>query len=238
MTSSTSTYPELTRPDAGTILVSEWLVGTPERQRAVIRATLDAWRNLPVPEAFLSLNAYAGTDGDSVLFYAQWTSDEAHLEFARAHRPGLVRAIDDELPGIERPGLVRYRLYRSGGIGGGEHRAPGCIVAVSIGADGPDRARAWVDTVFDALEESGERLHPGGISGHFHISTDGTRILNYAEWVDEESHRESVAAGGGSIGRGPAWDRVRNTPGIEPLGLRRYTFEGSVTRGSRPADRP
>lgn len=68
-------------------------------------------------------------------------------------------------------------------------------------------------------------LHHGGISGHFHVSLDGTRVLNYAEWVDEASHIEAVG-GIGSIGRGPAWRRVQTMPGVENLGFRRYTVAG------------
>jgi hypothetical protein len=29
---------------------------------------------------------------------------------------------------------------------------------------------------------------------HLHASTDGTRVINYAEWTDEEAHRRMVDA--------------------------------------------
>lgn len=29
---------------------------------------------------------------------------------------------------------------------------------------------------------------PGSIAAHFHISTDGTRLFNYAEWTDAQAH--------------------------------------------------
>jgi hypothetical protein len=38
-----SHLPDITRPDVGTVLVSEWTVGTPERQRALVEAFAAAW---------------------------------------------------------------------------------------------------------------------------------------------------------------------------------------------------
>ena len=92
---------------------------------------------------------------------------------------------------------------------------------VEVQTDAADTARRWVDTVFDALAAEAT-LHPGGISGHFHISLDGTRVMNYAEWANEQSHIEALS-GTGSIGRGPAWQRVQTMPGVTSLGFRRYT---------------
>jgi adenine deaminase len=88
--------------------------------------------------------------------------------------------------------------------------------------------------VFDVLAAE-TTLHPGGIAGHFHVSVDGTRVLNYAEWVDEASHVQAVGDAG-SIGRAPAWRRVQTMPGVVNLGFRRYrpylTREGSNPPGS------
>ena len=84
--------------------------------------------------------------------------------------------------------------------------------------------------MFDALAAE-TTLHPGGISGHFHISVDGTRVLNYAEWVDEASHVEAVGDAG-SIGRGPAWRRVQTMPGVVNLGFGRYRRIGIRERSN------
>jgi hypothetical protein len=126
------------------------------------------------------------------------------------------------VPGIERKGPVHYRLYRSRVRS--DAPLPGCVVIVSVEFDGPDeqRQRRWVDTVFEALDAETE-LRPGGISGHFHLSTDGSRVLNYAEWTDEEAHREAIERSGqGSIGWGPKWRQVRSFPGVKSGGYNRY----------------
>ncbi len=45
----------------------------------------------------------------------------------------------------------------------------------------PARQRDWTDAVFEALGND-IRTSEGGIAGHVHVSTDGTRVLNDAEW--------------------------------------------------------
>ncbi len=34
------------------------------------------------------------------------------------------------------------------------------------------------------------------ISGQFHASTDGTRVLNYAEWINKDAHIQALAKSG------------------------------------------
>jgi hypothetical protein len=227
-----SKLPEIARPDVGTILVSEWKVGTDERQQALVEAFIAAFAapggSVPWPQGLLSVNLFLSTDGEIVLNYAQWTGEDAYHEFARTDRRELAERVDRAVPGIERSGPVDYRLYRSGV----RHDAPvpGCVVIVSIEFDGADeqRQRRWVDTVFEALEAETE-LHPGGISGHFHISADGTRVLNYAEWTSEETHRDAIERSGqGSIGSGLKWRQVQNFPGLKSSGYKRYRHAQSL----------
>lgn len=227
---SPSSLPNIARPDAGAILVSEWTVDTPERQAATIEAFVAAWERAPWPRGLLSVNLFASTDGTTVLLYAQWTGDDAYQEFVRNHRQSRADQIDRAVPGIKRSGPVNYRLYRSGVREGAP--PPGCIVIVSVEFDGPDRQRQrqWVDTVFEALEAEAE-LHPGGISGHFHVSTDGTRVLNYAEWINEEAHRDALARSGqGAVGSGLKWRQVQNFPGMISNGYKRYKLGRSLAR--------
>ncbi|WP_119460345.1 antibiotic biosynthesis monooxygenase [Rhodospirillaceae bacterium SYSU D60014] len=228
MTTTANPLPDITRPDVGTVLVSPWLVDTPERQQAAVEATIAAWESAPWPHGFLSLSCFVSSDGETVLNYAQWTSDEAHHEFVRTQRPTLVRGIDDAVPGIERPGVVRYRLYRSH-VSDGPPRTADCIVIISIQANGPERARQWIDTVLDALKAETDP-HAGLISAHFHISIDGTRILNYAEWTDEQAHREALERSGpGTIGSAPAWRQVQTMPGVTHIGFKRYRLQRSLS---------
>jgi Antibiotic biosynthesis monooxygenase len=221
--------PDITRPDASTILVSEWKVGTEERQQALVEAFVSAWDGAPWSQGLLSVNLFVSTDGDTILNYAQWANDDAYHEFTRTQRRLLVEQIDQAVPGIVRGGPVNCRLYRSGVRR--DAPVPGCVVIVSVEFDGPDelRQKRWVDTVFEALEAEPEPP-PGGISAHFHLSIDGTRVLNYAEWIDEKAHREAIERSQGGIGPGPKWQQVRSFPGLKSGGYKRYRLATSLNQ--------
>jgi len=222
--------PKIARADAGAVVVSEFTVFTPERQRTVGEEIVSGLREgASWPEGLLSANLFASTDGDTVLSYDQWTSNEAyHRSLSGQHRMKANR-VDLGVSEAERSEPVDYRLYRSRS----RDDAPpvGCVVIVRVMFLGPDeeRQRRWVDTVFEALEAETE-LHPGGISGHFHLSSDGTQVLNYAEWTDEAAHREALAASGqGTIGPGPRWLEVLNFGGVVSNGFKRYKLLRSLS---------
>lgn len=151
-------------------------------------------------EGLVSFTAYEGIDHDGAFTYEQWTSEDA------------IENLD---------GAPVYRLYR-GNRGEG---IPGALVVVSVEFDGPDeqRQRDWIDLVFTALDS--EPVRPeGGISGYFHVSTDGTRVLNYAEWASAEAHLAALAApGANGIGTTDVWKKVQTFPGMTEGGsVKRY----------------
>jgi NAD(P)H-dependent FMN reductase len=217
--------PDIARPDVEAVVVNQWTVGSPERQQAVVDAIAAQWAHRSRPEALISFATFTSTDGDAVLTYAQWTSDTAQKEAIDAHRTTGFRVLEDEVPGIEPSGPVNYELYRSFVPDGAPPRQPGsAIVVVNIEAAGAVQAREWIDEVLAALGSEGEP-HPGLIAAHFHISGDGTQILNYAEWVNEQAHRDALE-NGPTLGIGqtdsPHWRNVQNMPGVTPAGLQRY----------------
>ncbi|RKN41667.1 antibiotic biosynthesis monooxygenase [Streptomyces hoynatensis] len=199
--------------DAGTTLISEWIVGTPERQRRAAEALLGEWRELSRrlrPVAFRRLSCFASVDGRVLLCHARWTSDEAHREWMRTHRPAMVGRIDEAIEGIERPGVVRYRLHGSvrfeagsGASGAGDARVP--APAGSGGAAGPgglaesgssgevvtlvhrqtesaEEARAWAEAAADALRAA----PPAGLAAaHLLVGKDGRHALVYATGAGE-----------------------------------------------------
>ncbi|MEU6142110.1 antibiotic biosynthesis monooxygenase [Streptomyces sp. NPDC047081] len=232
MTRRTDTHPDLADPRIGAPFFSTWRVGTPLRQRRTVEAVAAAWERRPWPApGLLGYHLYTGHDTSTVLHYSQWTDEPAYEAFVRTRRQERVDEIDTAVPGIEHLGLGRYRHYRSGGAPEGRAvsegraaRTPGCIVVVDVefeSAD-PERQRAWVDAVFEALENE-PAPHPGGIAAHFHLSTDGTRVLNYAEWESAQAHLEALAAPGDGIGSATAlWERVQTWPGLKSSTVSRY----------------
>ncbi|MGN9788026.1 nitroreductase family deazaflavin-dependent oxidoreductase [Nonomuraea sp. ZG12] len=208
-----SMWPQIARPDAGTVLVTE-------------SSSAAAWEGTPWPTGLLSVTEFAATDGGAVLTYTQWASGAADRAFVAG------------LTGAE---PVEYELYRSGERE--DRPTPGCLVAVRVEFDGPDRERQrqWIDTVFQALASEAEP-HPGGISGHFHVSADGTRVLNYAEWTDERAHRDAIASSGqGAVGGSADWRRVQRFPGVKNSQVRRYHLLRSLptpAEDAPPTSRP
>lgn len=234
--------PDVTRPDAGTILISPWLVSDPAQQRAAADSVVDSWERLDRPAAMLTLTTLLSTDGSQVLNYAQWTNDEDHHAFVRTQRPALIRAIDDALPGIERPGLTRYRLHDSYRADTGAATATpapsapaasdpgptvGAIVTVEFETDGPEAQRLLADTVIAGLRESPV---PGLLAAHFHVSTDGSRVLNYAEWTTLDAWRTFIT---GSTSASLA-ATIAALPGVRPVGPTPYHPYRSVVNVPAP----
>jgi len=155
------------------------------------------------PDGMVAAAGFAGLDGESVLIYEQWSGK----------------------PAERREGAVEYRLYR--GLTWPDPAAVGCVVIVTAEFDGIE-PRTWVDTVFDALE-SDEKPAEGGISAHFHVSVDGTRALNYAEWTSEAAHVAALEnSGQGTVGLGEKWRRVKEFPGLIAGGFTRFRLVREV----------
>ncbi|MFJ7955988.1 antibiotic biosynthesis monooxygenase [Streptomyces sp. NPDC096319] len=222
--------PDLHRPGVGAVLVSTWRVGTPERQRAAVDAIRTAWESRAWPDlGLLSYSVLAGTDGDTLLHYSQWTEEKAYEDFVRTYRDDRNAEIDAAVPDIERVELRRYGpVHRSTGRGTtSTGELPGVVVIVEAdfggegGGAGAGVREEWVDHVFAALDEDAvTRPAAGGISGQFHLSTDGTRVLNYAEWESERAHEDWLTD---DAPLSEAWERVQHDPRLVGGRVRRYT---------------
>ncbi|GAA0930694.1 hypothetical protein [Nonomuraea longicatena] len=199
--------PDLSRSDVDTVLVTRGSGGAAEAERMLTRL-----ERLPWPRELVSFTVLVGTDGSAVLGY---------LQCAGPLDSGFVADVTGSV-------AAEYRVYRS--LSRADRPVPGCVVVVDVEFDGPDaqRQRRWIDTVLNAVAAEPEP-HPGGISGHFHVSTDGARVLNYAEWTDEDSHRDALAGSGrGMVGSGPAWRAVQEFPGVRSGGFTRYRLLRTV----------
>ncbi|MFF9847242.1 antibiotic biosynthesis monooxygenase [Streptomyces litmocidini] len=226
--------PDLDRPGTGAVLVSTWRVGTPERQRAAVEAIRTAWESRAWPDlGLLSYSVLVGTDGDTLLHYSQWTEQQAYDDFVRTYRDDRNAEIDAAVPGIERVELRRYGpIHRSTArraTAAGE--LPGVVVIVEADFDGAGAGQReeWVDSVFTALDEdAATRPASGGIGARFHLSVDGGRVLNYAEWESEQAHEEWQAD---DARLSEAWKRVHHHPGLVGGRVRRYTPALSLSAG-------
>ncbi|GHC64015.1 antibiotic biosynthesis monooxygenase [Streptomyces flavofungini] len=231
MTRRAPAHPDPTRADIGLTFFSTWHVGTPERQQAAVAAIARAWESRPWPHAgLLGYHVYAGADGATLMHHTQWRDEEAHQEFFAQGRDARNDEIDAAVPGIERLGLTKSRRYRSVAPGSGDS-VPEAFVTVHVDFEGPDadRQRAWVDTVLTAIGTLPEPV-PGLLSAHFHLSIDGTQVVNYAEWESAEAHESALKGPGDGIGTvSEEWRRVRDFPGTLDAGaVRRWRREFGV----------
>lgn len=201
-------FPVIDRPDLKTVLVLTHDVDTAGRQRAMADSLVAAWKRGPWPPDVLSWSCFISTDGASLLSYTQSAAAHPHTAL-----PGLGGA--GEQPTV-------YQLYRSLTTAG-ETPVPECLVTALFATDGPRRQREFVDTLLAALPE--DEGHPGAISAHFHLSTDGAHLLNYTEWTSEEAHQEAAASGA----HDDLHDIFANTPGVRFLRGKRYHLHHSMT---------
>lgn len=231
----TDARPRIDDPDSALVAVTEFELDGPDAQQALFDASAAAWATLPWPDTLVSITWLASVDGRRALAYAQWRNDTEFEAFGRTHRPILSTRFAEAVPGLKAEPVTFYRRYRSAVKP--DAPLPGCIVAVRVTFDGPDAARqsAWVDAVFDAL--AAEPSPPaGGLAAHFHLSLDGTRVLNWAEWIDEASHRDALARSGqGAVGAGERWRAVQTWPGLTASRVTRYRFDRRLVPSSAAA---
>lgn len=199
--------PDVARPDVGLVAFEQWTVGTPERQRAAADATLAAWRDVSWPAGLLSHSCLLGADGETVAHYSQWASEQARRAFVNA-----------DVPDAEHHCAIEYWPPR--------HRidatlTPECIVLIHREFDGPDleRARRWVDAMFAVPPTDPP---PGLISAHMHVSTDGARALNYAQWTSEDAHRALVERTARRLEENPKFRAVESWPELVRTWFERY----------------
>jgi heme-degrading monooxygenase HmoA len=223
MSRSSDSPPDVTRLDAGTVLVNRWYVGTPERQHAGADALVAEWERTPWPDGFIAASCLLSTDGDTIVTYSQWTSDEAHRSFAQSKATPAPTTAGGSI--LEPAEPVRFRLRRSVVAPGGP-QAVGCIVIPTFDVDGPERQRHIIDVVAGPPDSEPEAV-PGLIAAHLHASTDGTRVINYAEWTDEDAHQRMVDAT--PTDDQAQWrNEITDTAGIRFTGYKRFALHQTL----------
>jgi C-6 monooxygenase len=66
----------------------------------------------------------------------------------------------------------------------------GFIAIVTFPTDGPETARKLVELATGGVQEWIRHV-PGFLSANYHISADGTSVVNYAQWRSEADYRTS-----------------------------------------------
>lgn len=188
---------------------------------------LEQWMELSFrsiwPASLKAQYFYLACDGKKLLCCQHYDKRHHHMDVPDAFGCSRFEAT------LKRTFSNSYQHYRS--TVSLEKPTPGCIVILRQRFESLPIARHWIDTVFEALEDDTVAPIKGGISGHFHLSLDGKEMLNYAEWVSEEAHKNALKESGNTgIGKSPLWKKVMEHPGITGKGsIDRYYHLKSIT---------
>lgn len=206
--------PQVTRSGVGHVLIGRWITTPPTLPRIAAQVCMAALDGAPWPEGLVAHSCLLGEDGVSVLHYSQWT------EPAAAHDRDLVAAIS----GVERQEVGDYRLHRSR-IPAGETRRPDCVAIIAFDIDG---GRPVAERFIEAMTSPDLPSPPGLLGGHYHISGDARRVVNYAEWTDLAANRAFV----GSPAQGVFGKVLAASPRVRQAGAALYRpFVGRSAAG-------
>lgn len=228
-------FPAITRPDSGIALVSKWTVENSRDQVAAGDAAAEVWDHLPWPENLLSHSVYLGTDDTTIMQYSQWTNEKAIEAFQQNHLPQRAKKAYKAVPGLERVEAVKYSLYKSM-TSERPFRRPGCIILVTFETETAEVQKTFVNTLIKTVENRSVSHHPGSIASHFHLSTDGKRVLNYAEFTSEHAHEEMLQS---SLQKDDAVPRlISSIPGLMPHGFERFQLYKSISQNLEASEGP
>lgn len=185
-------------PEVAQVQVARWNGFAAGLARSAAEVALASWEGAFWPEDLISHACLLSEDGLGLVHYLQW----------RGEAPVAVRGLEVLLPGVMREAASPCRLYRSRAAM--PDRLPGAVAIISYRTAGEQAAERFVESMTDPAIET-----PAGlIGGHYHISRDGSQVLLYAEWVDEEANR----AFRGSRAQAVFTRIVEASPGIQPGG--------------------
>lgn len=213
------------------IIASQWkLTSAAERDHAA-HAALEA---MPATTpGLINYSVYRGIDEFTLFHLSQWTTPAARDHYVDVVSSGPRDAVDSEVPEIERRWREFAEPHRS--YVSEDQRPPRCLVVVRqpMHTADPVVVEDWVDTVITALE-SGTGRTDGLIAATFLINSAGDVVLNLAEWVSADAHRDALQPAEfgtqGSVGDSTQWQATREHPGAKPNHeALRYALVGQAT---------
>ncbi|WP_405739935.1 hypothetical protein OG422_04535 [Streptomyces sp. NBC_01525] len=211
-TRSPSAMPDLAHPDAHAVFMTYRYVADADQGRALLDEIADAWEKAERPKEILAFFCYLSTDGTTVMTYAQCTDSAVYRPFA-----GGLPAASARVEPIE------FRLHRSVVLSP-TAGPPNALVTALFDVDGAERQQRIVASVAENLERAPADEYTGLIASHFHLSVDGTRVINFAEWTSDEAH--VVFLDGAT--RHSSLRITNDMPGVRPIGYRRYHLHRSI----------
>ncbi|MDG4765858.1 hypothetical protein O7632_17375 [Solwaraspora sp. WMMD406] len=178
--------PTIDRDDVAVALVEEVITDEQTHQEA-ITAIIKHWETAPWPAGLVAQSLFVGTDGGSLLTYAQWRDHDALAVAMRG--PGGAQRFDWRGVGVASGEPRAYELYRRVQPAVLPDPVPpvGCYPAAYFVMDSADAARKWIDGLLNSEEETEgkDRAYPGALAANFHVASDGSGIFLLSEWASE-----------------------------------------------------
>jgi quinol monooxygenase YgiN len=155
----------------------------PERQQELVDAIAEFAETVKEQPGFISANIHKSLNGLKVANYAQWQSQEDYEKFVNNKE---VQQKAAKLREFTPPDIHIYEIVISESKEGTPEIKQGqYITHFAEFRMPPENQPRMVEL---AKENVGKAMElPGLISANFHRSLDGTRVINYGQWLDRKS---------------------------------------------------
>jgi heme-degrading monooxygenase HmoA len=155
----------------------------PEKQQQLIEIWLEEGKKFETWPGFVSTTLHRSLDGTRVINYAQWQKAEDWLNLAKQGGQLFSR-----FKGIAVSDPHLYEVIYLSTATEASHvtieQATSLATMINVFTVEPENQQQLIETW---LEEGKKfELIPGFISATLHRSTDGTRVINYAQWQKAE----------------------------------------------------
>ncbi|NEP57641.1 MAG: antibiotic biosynthesis monooxygenase [Symploca sp. SIO2G7] len=175
----------------------------PEQQQKLIEAIASFLATVKTQPGFVSASIHKSLDGLKVANYAQWRSIEDYEAFLQNSE---VQALGAKLSEFPQPDSQIYEVVSSDSKVGTPKISPGgYLVHFAEFRLQPENQPRMVKLAKEHVEKAMEL--PGLISANFHRSLDGTRVINYGQWLNQDAIEElRKQPGFGS--QSPYWEGI------------------------------
>jgi len=175
----------------------------PEQQQDLVQAIQEFLETVKTQPGFVSANLHQSTDGLKVANYAQWSDIDSFTAFRDNQQ---VQAKAAKLFEFDTPDSHVYEIVTSESKVGIPEIKEGEYITHFAEFSMPESNQPrMIELAKEHIKPAMEQ--PGLISATFHRSLDGTRVINYGQWDNEEAIALLVQQPGFSRDR-PYWDGI------------------------------
>lgn len=175
----------------------------PSQQDELITAIKEFLETVKTQPGFISANLHKSIDGVKVANYAQWAS---MAEFEAFRNNAEVQKKAEKLFTFDSPDSHIYEIVASESkVSTPQIKEAEYVVHFAEFTMKPENQPKMVELAKKHVKPAMEQ--PGLISATFHRSLDGTRVINYGQWENEEAIAELVKKPGFSKAE-PYWEGI------------------------------